>query len=303
LEQYSPVITLRPNWEDLKEVIMSGIEATANSPVWLITGASSGLGYALASAVLQHGHRAVLTARNTASIETLADSYPTAALVEVLDVTKPAQIADVVRKAEAHFGSIDILVNNAGVGYLAAVEEGDEDWQFETNFFGPAALIRAVLPAMRKRERGTIVNISSVAGFVSSAGMGYYAASKFALEGLTEALWQEVEPLGLKVLLVEPGGFRTGIVQRIQVSEQIPAYAGTSGAFRNFVQSASEEMFLGDPTRAAKALIEVVESDQRSRRIVFGSDAYGAITAKVQALQTEYEAGQSIAISTDFEVK
>ena len=159
---------------------MSDIETTPNTPVWLITGASSGLGHALGSAVLQHGHRAVLTARNTDSIETLASGYPAAALVEALDVTKPAQIADVVRKAEAHFGSIDILVNNAGVGYLAAVEEGDDDgirWQFDTNFFGAAALIRAVLPIMRKRERGTIVNISSMAGFVSHAGMGYYAAS------------------------------------------------------------------------------------------------------------------------------
>jgi NAD(P)-dependent dehydrogenase (short-subunit alcohol dehydrogenase family) len=285
---------------------MSGIETTASTPVWLITGASSGLGHALASAVLQHGHRAVLTARNTDSIETLASGYPAAALVQALDVTKPAQIADVVRKAEAHFGSIDILVNNAGVGYLAAVEEGDDDsirWQFETNFFGAVAVIRAVLPIMRKRERGTIVNISSMAGFVSNAGMGYYAASKFALEGLTEALWQEVEPLGLNVLLVEPGGFRTGIMQRNRFSEQIPAYAGTSGAFRNFVQNASDEVFLGDPARAAKVLIEVVESDQRSRRVVFGSDAYGAITSKVQALQTEYEAGQSIAYSTDFELK
>lgn len=285
---------------------MSNIETTTNTPVWLITGASSGLGRALASAVLQHGHRAVLTARNIDSLETLASDYPAAALVEALDVTKPAQIADVVRKAEAHFGTIDVLVNNAGVGYLAAVEEGDDDsirWQFETNFFGPAALIRAVLPIMRKRERGTIVNISSMAGFVSHAGMGYYAASKFALEGLTEALWQEVEPLGLNVLLVEPGGFRTGIVQRNRVSEQIPAYAETSGAFRNFVQNASEELFRGDPARAAKALIKVVESDQRSRRVIFGSDAYRAITSKLQALQTEYEAGQSIAYSTDFELK
>jgi NAD(P)-dependent dehydrogenase (short-subunit alcohol dehydrogenase family) len=285
---------------------MSDIETTANTPVWLITGASSGLGHALGSAVLQHGHRAVLTARNTDSIETLASGYPAAALVEALDVTKPAQIADVVRKAEAHFGSIDILVNNAGVGYLAAVEEGDDDgirWQFDTNFFGAAALIRAVLPIMRKRERGTIVNISSMAGFVSHAGMGYYAASKFALEGLTEALWQEVEPLGLNVLLVEPGGFRTGIVQRNRFSEQIPAYAGTSGAFRNFVQTAPDAVFLGDPARAAKALIEAVESDRRSRRVIFGSDAYGAITSKLQALQTEYEAGQSIAYSTDFELK
>jgi len=285
---------------------MSDIETTPNTPVWLITGASSGLGHALGSAVLQHGHRAVLTARNTDSIETLASGYPAAALVEALDVTKPAQIADVVRKAEAHFGSIDILVNNAGVGYLAAVEEGDDDgirWQFDTNFFGAAALIRAVLPIMRKRERGTIVNISSMAGFVSHAGMGYYAASKFALEGLTEALWQEVEPLGLNVLLVEPGGFRTGIVQRNRFSEQIPAYAGTSGAFRNFVQTAPDAVFLGDPARAAKALIEAVESDRRSRRVIFGSDAYGAITSKLQALQTEYEAGQSIAYSTDFELK
>ena len=285
---------------------MSDIETTPNTPVWLITGASSGLGHPLGSAVLQHGHRAVLTARNTDSIETLASGYPAAALVEALDVTKPAQIADVVRKAEAHFGSIDILVNNAGVGYLAAVEEGDDDgirWQFDTNFFGAAALIRAVLPIMRKRERGTIVNISSMAGFVSHAGMGYYAASKFALEGLTEALWQEVEPLGLNVLLVEPGGFRTGIVQRNRFSEQIPAYAGTSGAFRNFVQTAPDAVFLGDPARAAKALIEAVESDRRSRRVIFGSDAYGAITSKLQALQTEYEAGQSIAYSTDFELK
>ena len=285
---------------------MSDIETTPNTPVWLITGASSGLGHALGSAVLQHGHRAVLAARNTDSIETLASGYPAAALVEALDVTKPAQIADVVRKAEVHFGSIDILVNNAGVGYLAAVEEGDDDgirWQFDTNFFGAAALIRAVLPIMRKRERGTIVNISSMAGFVSHAGMGYYAASKFALEGLTEALWQEVEPLGLNVLLVEPGGFRTGIVQRNRFSEQIPAYAGTSGAFRNFVQTAPDAVFLGDPARAAKALIEAVESDRRSRRVIFGSDAYGAITSKLQALQTEYEAGQSIAYSTDFELK
>jgi NAD(P)-dependent dehydrogenase (short-subunit alcohol dehydrogenase family) len=298
--------TFSPQIAEIEGVIVSGIETKMNTPVWLITGASSGLGHALASAVLQHGHRAVLTARNTASIETLASGYPVAALVEALDVTKPAQIAEVVRKAEAHFGSIDILVNNAGVGYLAAVEEGDDDcirWQFETNLFGPAAMIRAVLPIMRKRERGTIVNISSVAGFVSHAGMGYYAASKFALEGLTEALWQEIEPLGLRVLLVEPGGFRTGIVQRNRVSQQIPAYAGTSGAFRNFVQNASEEIFLGDPARAAKVLIDVVESDQKSRRVVFGSDAYGAITAKLQTLQTEYEAGRSIAYSTDFLLK
>ena len=177
------------------------LQKTMSNPVWLITGSSSGLGHALASAVLHRGHRVILTARNTAPMQALADAFPETALVCALDITKPQQIASVVSQVESHFGSIDVLVNNAGVGYLAAVEEGEEKairGQFETNFFGAAALIRAVLPGMRERKHGTIVNISSVAGFVSFAGMGYYAASKFALEGLTEALWQELEPLGIR---------------------------------------------------------------------------------------------------------
>jgi NAD(P)-dependent dehydrogenase (short-subunit alcohol dehydrogenase family) len=279
------------------------MEKTMSNPVWLITGCSSGLGHALARAVLHRGHRAVLTARTTAPLEALAKDFPETALVAALDVTRPEQISAVVRRAEAHFGSIDVLVNNAGVGYLAAVEEGDEEgirWLFETNVFGAAALIRAVLPGMRGRKQGTIVNVSSVAGFVSAAGMGYYAASKFALEGLTEALWQEVEPLGLEVLLVEPGGFRTGMVQRNRVSVQIPAYAATAGAFRSFVENAPETLFPGDPARAAEVLIETVEARKKPHRLVLGSDAHGAITTKLDALQTEYAAARAVAHRTDF---
>ena len=236
-------------------------------------------------------------------MQALADAFPETALVCALDITKPGQIASVVSQAEGHFGSIDVLVNNAGVGYLAAVEEGQEEdirWQFETNFFGAAALIRAVLPGMRERTHGAIVNISSVAGFVSFAGMGYYAASKFALEGLTEALWQELEPLGIKVLLIEPGGFRTGMGLRNRFSEQIPDYASTSGAFRNFVQNAGEELFPGDPQRAAEVIVKMVEADKVPHRIVLGSDAHAAITAKLDALRSEYEAGSAVAQSTDF---
>lgn len=236
-------------------------------------------------------------------MQVLADAFPETALVCALDITKPQQIASVVSQAESRFGSIDVLVNNAGVSYLAAVEEGEEEairWQFETNFFGAAALVRTVLPGMRERKHGTIVNISSVAGFVSFAGMGYYAASKFALEGLTEALWQEMEPLGIKVLLIEPGGFRTGMVQRNRFGEQIAAYASTSGAFRSFVQNAGEELYPGDPNRAADVIVKMVEADKKPHRIVLGSDAYAAITAKLDALRIEYEAGSAVAQSTDF---
>lgn len=251
--------------------VSNKLEKTTSTPVWLITGSSSGLGHALASAVLHRGHRVILTARNTAPMQVLADAFPETALVCALDITKPQQIASVVSHAESRFGSIDVLVNNAGVGYLAAVEEGEEEaicWQFETNFFGAAALIRAVLPGMRERKHGTIVNIASVAGFVSFAGMGYYAASKFVLEGLTEALWQEMEPLGIKVLLIEPGGFRTGMVQRNRFGEQIAAYASTSGAFRSFVQNAGEELYPGDPNRAADVIVKMVEADKKPQRIV-----------------------------------
>ena len=273
------------------------------SSVWFITGCSSGIGRALAQAALSAGHRVVLTARTIDTLQSLAALYPGNSLVLPLDVTKAEQIHEAVTKAESHFGSIDVLVNNAGVGYIAAVEEGQEEeirWQFETNFFGPAALARAVLPGMRERGCGTIVNISSMAGFIGMIGMGYYSASKFALEGLTEALWQEIEPLGLKAMLVELGSFRTGIVQRGKSSDPISAYLQTAGAVRQYVQEMTDESIAGDPDRAARAIVNAIDEDNPIRRLVLGADAFTAITEKLATLQQEYAASEAVARSTDF---
>ena len=181
---------------------------------WLITGASSGLGYALAEYVLEQGDQVVAAARTLGPMAALTERYPDAGLALTLDVTDPQQRADAISQAEARFGAINILVNNAGIDFIGAIEEQEEkDYraQFEVNFFAAAALLRQVLPGMRARGRGTIVNISSMDGIASLPVNGWYASSKFALEGLTEALWQELEPIGLRAFLVEPGSFRTGL--------------------------------------------------------------------------------------------
>src|SRR5579859_5483530 len=200
----------------------------SNTKTWLITGASSGLGYALAQYVLERGDRVVLAARSLNAMTALAARYPNTAIAVALDVTKPAERAAAVHEAEARFGAIDVLVNNAGIDFIGAIEEQDErDYrtQFEVNFFGAVAMLRLVLPGMRERKRGTIVNVSSMDGLASVPVNGYYSSSKYALEGLTEALWQEIEPIGLRALLVEPGSFRTGIEQRSKFSgSQIDAY-------------------------------------------------------------------------------
>ena len=201
---------------------------------WLITGASSGLGRALAEYVLAQGDRAVITASSLDANTELASKYPDTGLALRLDVTDPQQRADGVAQAEAHFGGIDILVNNAAIDFIGTLEEQEEKdirAQFEVNFFGAVALTRLVLPGMRKRHTGTIVNVTSMDGQSSLAGNGYYSASKFALEGFTESLWQEIEPLGLQAMVIEPGSFRTGIEKRTKISgTAIEDYTGTAGA-------------------------------------------------------------------------
>ena len=181
----------------------------------------------------------------------LAERYPGKALAVMLDVTNAEQRAAAVQQTEARFGGIDVLVNNAGIDFLGAIEEQDErDYraQFEVNFFGAVALLRLVLPGMRVRKRGTIVNVSSMDGIASVPVNGYYSSTKFALEGLTESLWQEIEPLGLRAMLVEPGSFRTGIEQRTKFSgKTIDDYSATSGAFRALVEKVTPDMFPGDP--------------------------------------------------------
>ncbi|MEV0831021.1 SDR family NAD(P)-dependent oxidoreductase [Nonomuraea rubra] len=275
-----------------------------NPRTWLITGASSGLGRALAEYVLSQGDQAVLTASSTRATTELASRHPHTALALPLDVTDPRQREDGVRKAEEHFGGIDVLVNNAGIDFIGALEEQDEDDYrrlFEVNFFGAVALTRLVLPGMRARGHGTIVNVSSMDGLASLPANGYYSASKFALEGFTEALWQEIEPLGLNAMIIQPGSFRTGIEHRTKASgSPIDAYHATAGAFRSMMGGLTPEMFPGDPVRAAEAMYEAATSGQPRHWVVLGSDAHRRIDAKLTLLRAEFDAGREVALSTDF---
>jgi len=277
---------------------------TGKEKTWLITGTSSGLGYALAKYVLERGDRVVMGSRTLDNMADLAKRYPERALAIILDVTNVEQRAAIVSQAEARFGGIDVLVNNAGIDFVGAIEEQDErDYraQFEVNFFGAVALLRLVLPGMRRRKRGTIVNVSSMDGIASLPVNGYYSSTKFALEGLTEALWQEIEPLGLRAFLVEPGSFRTGIELRTKFSgKTIEDYSATSGAFRAMADKVTPEMFPGDPERFAAAIHEIVASDSPRHWVVLGSDAMRRIGAKLDMLRAELEAGKDMAVSTDY---
>ncbi|MEO8631534.1 MAG: oxidoreductase, partial [Betaproteobacteria bacterium] len=233
-------------------------------PVWFITGCSTGLGRALAARVLKQGHRAVVTARDPGSVTDVVGAYPDTGLALALDVTDAKQVADTVSQAEARFGRIDVLVNNAGYGYLAAVEEGEDAEvraMFETNFFGLVALTKRVLPAMRKRGSGHIINVSSVGGLIGNPSSGYYNATKFAVEGLSEAVSKEIAPLGIHVTVIEPGPFRTDWAGRSlkQPSKPMDAYANTSGARRDEIKSYSGRQ-PGDPERAADAIMKVAAS-------------------------------------------
>jgi NAD(P)-dependent dehydrogenase (short-subunit alcohol dehydrogenase family) len=271
---------------------------------WLITGSSSGLGRDLARAVLDAGHNAVVTARNADSVRDLARAYPEKALAVALDVTDSAQVADAVHEGEERFGAIDVLVNNAGYGYRAAVEEGDEAdvaALFATNLFGPVALIKAVLPGMRARHSGAIVNISSIGARICPPGSGYYAASKAALEGLSGSLRKELAPLGIAVVAVEPGGFRTDFAGRSlqQSAAVIDDYAETAGKRRKEKDTAHGTQ-PGDPARAARAILTAVEADEPPALLMLGTDALTAIRAVIDAQLAELAAWEKTSLSTDF---
>ena len=277
---------------------------TESPPVWFITGCSTGLGRALAEAVLKHGHRVVVTARNPAQIQDIVARYPQTSLAAQLDVAQYAQIKLAVSAAEKVFGRIDVLVNNAGYGYLAAIEEGEEQKfrdMFETNFFGLAAMIRRVLPGMRARERGHIINISSVGGLLGNPGTGYYNASKFAVEGLSEALAKEVEPLGIRVTVVEPGPFRTDWAGRSlkQVRDPIAAYAETSGARRAQISGYSGRQ-AGDPARAAQAIIRIVESPTPPMNLVLGRDGLKRVREKLEKFSDSLRQWEAVTVGADF---
>jgi NAD(P)-dependent dehydrogenase (short-subunit alcohol dehydrogenase family) len=271
---------------------------------WLITGCSTGLGRALAKAVIGAGHNAVVTARDVAKVADLAEATPGRVLAVALDVTEPAQVTSAVRQAEERFGSVDVLVNNAGYGYRAAIEEGDDAEVrslFETHFFGTVAMIKAVLPGMRARRGGAIVNISSIGATVTPVGSGYYSAAKAAIEGMSGALRGELEPLGISVTVVEPGAFRTDFAGRslTQSATVIDDYAGTAGQRRkeNDTMHGSQA---GDPAKAGAAIIAAVESTEPPAFLLLGPDALGLYRYIAEKRANEIRKWELLTSRTDF---
>jgi NAD(P)-dependent dehydrogenase (short-subunit alcohol dehydrogenase family) len=270
---------------------------------WLITGCSTGLGRALAEAVIGAGQEAVVTARDADRVADLAEGNINSVLALPLDVTDPAQITNVVRQAEEKFGGIDVLVNNAGYGYRAAIEEGDDAdirTLFETQFFGPIAMIKAVLPGMRARRSGAIVNISTIGVQIMPVGSGYYAASKAALEAMSGALYSELKPLGISVTVIEPGAFRTDFAGRslTQSRTVIDDYADTAGKRRKEHDTAHGTQ-PGDPAKAAEAVIAAVESDEPPAFLLLGSDALSTYRRLAAARLDTMSTWEHLTTSTD----
>jgi NAD(P)-dependent dehydrogenase (short-subunit alcohol dehydrogenase family) len=272
--------------------------------VWFITGCSTGFGHQLARQVLDRGDRAVLTARNPDKLKDLLTQFGDKAIALQLDVTDGDTIAKAVFDAEEKFGKIDVLVNNAGYGYFSAIEEGEDAEirrQFETNVFGLFSLTRKLLPGMRTRRSGHIVNFSSIGGLMAFPATGYYHASKFAVEGFSESLSKEVGPLGIKVTIIEPGGFRTDWAGRSMIESKtvIDDYAETSGARRRAAHEYSGTQ-PGDPVRGADAIIKAVDAVEPPLRLLLGSDAYKLAQARLEALQLNFDAWKDVTINTDF---
>jgi NAD(P)-dependent dehydrogenase (short-subunit alcohol dehydrogenase family) len=272
---------------------------------WLITGCSTGLGRALAEAVIEAGHNAVVTAREAARVSDLADAAPQRVLPAALDVTKPEQAAAAVQQADERFGGIDVLVNNAGYGYRAAIEEGDDTEVralFDTHFFGTVAVIKAVLPGMRERRSGAIVNISSIGATVTPVGSGYYAAAKAAIEGMSGALRGELAPLGISVTTVEPGAFRTDFAGRslVQSATQIDDYAATAGKRRKENDTMDGNQ-AGDPAKAARAIITAVESSQPPAFLLLGPDALALYRYIVDTRSVEVADWEELTSNTNFD--
>ena len=272
------------------------------APVWFITGCSTGFGMELAKQAIERGFRTVVTARDPADLAAYAAADNV--LVLKLDVTQPDEAAAAVQATLDRFGRIDVLVNNAGIGYFAAVEESEEPEvrkMFEVNVFGTGRMIWAVLPGMRKQGAGCIVNLSSLAGLRGAPALGYYNATKFAVEGLSAALRLEVEPLGIQVMVVEPSGFRTDWAGRSanESKHQIADYKDTAGKVRAAVRASSGKQ-PGDPVRAAKSIIDAAMSGHPPHHLLLGKDAFEGAMARLDHLRKDFAAGEAVARAADF---
>ena len=274
------------------------------SSVWFITGCSTGFGRELARALIARGRRTVVTARNPESVRDLVEGHLDRAIALKLDVTKPDEIAHAVKQAEERFGRIDVLVNNAGIGYFGAIEESDEAEvrrMFEINFWGLAHMTTAVLPGMRARRAGHIVNIASIGGLRAFPAVGYYNATKFAVVGFSEALALETEHLGIKVTVVEPSGFRTDWAGRSanEAPTVIADYADTAGKNRANLRGYSGRQ-PGDPVRAAEAIIKAIESKEPPLHLLLGKAAMRGARWKIDLLQKNFDAWAETTEGADF---
>ncbi|MFJ9175819.1 oxidoreductase [Streptomyces sp. NPDC102360] len=273
--------------------------------VWLVTGASSGFGRAITEAAVAAGDVVVAAARRTAPLDDLVAAHPDQVEALALDVTAIDDVQAAVDGVAARHGRIDVLVNNAGRGMVGAVEEAtDTELRdlMDLHFFGPAALTRAVLPHMRRRGSGTIVQLTSMGGRFAFAGVGAYCATKFALEGLSEALAAEVAPLGIRVLIVEPGAFRTGFAGSADLTpvSTLDAYQDTVGPVLSALPGGSGQE-PGDPARAAAAILTAVDAEKPPLRLPLGNDAVDAITAQLDGTRAELSTWEKLARSTDFD--
>ncbi|RFZ90638.1 oxidoreductase [Mucilaginibacter conchicola] len=275
-----------------------------NAPVWFVTGCSTGFGRELVKLLLDKDYNVVITARDPEKIKDLAEGHEDNSLVVKLDVTDKSQITDAVKQTLDKFGKIDVLVNNAGYGYFTSIEEGEEDKirdQFETNVFGLISMTQAVLPHMREKRKGHIVNFSSIGGLRAYMATGYYHATKFAVEGLSESLSQEVASLGIKVLLVEPGPFRTDWAGRstARTETKLDDYKDTVGK-RMAASLEGSGKQAGDPVRGSQAIIDAVEDGDTKLRLLLGKMAYDMANEKLDILKENFEAYKELTLGSDF---
>jgi NAD(P)-dependent dehydrogenase (short-subunit alcohol dehydrogenase family) len=272
--------------------------------VWFITGASTGFGRLLAQEVLKSGGKVVVTARKLDKVADLEAQYPRTAKALALDVTNAGQVDSVAAQAIEKFGRVDVLVNNAGYGVAGAIEEVSEAEfmpMFETNVFGLLRVTRAFLPHLRRQRSGHVLNLSSIGGLVASPGMGYYNATKFAVEGISEALAGELAPLGIRVTIIEPGPFRTDFLGRsgVVAKTRIADYDSTAGNMRKYFAE-NDGKQRGDPLRAVQAMIQVVESPAPPLRLLLGASALQRSSAKLASWEKEIAAWEKVTVGADF---
>jgi NAD(P)-dependent dehydrogenase (short-subunit alcohol dehydrogenase family) len=279
--------------------------AVTNSPrTWFITGSSTGFGRLLAEEVLKAGENVVATARRVEQVGDLEQKYPGHALSLPLDVTKQAEVDAAVAKTLERFGRVDVLVNNAGYGLTGAMEEiSDEELEavYATNVFGLVRVTRAVLPQLRRQRSGHILNLSSIGGLTASPGWGPYQSTKFAIEGMSEALAQEVAPLGIHVTLIEPGPFRTDFLGRsgVEAAKKIEDYAATAEFARRY-RSEQHGRQPGDPLKAVQAMMQVVDSPNPPLRLLLGAGALKRVRQKFEKWQQEIAAWEPVTVGADF---